>query len=128
MHKAPQRWQDWVNAILGAWLFIAPWVLKTTIAPNSSWNAWIAGTLIVATAAGALATPQYRSAEWTNLALGFWVFISPWVLGFAAVTAAAWNAWIIGAAVVILAAWALAEMPRTPQHQGPTGQRQGQPR
>ena len=21
------RWQDWLNLILGAWLFISPWVL-----------------------------------------------------------------------------------------------------
>jgi hypothetical protein len=41
--------------------------------------------------------------EWVNLALGVWIFIAPWVLGFATggYVAAAWDHWIIGALVFI---------------------------
>jgi len=115
MEHAWKRWQDWTNLIAGAWLFIAPWALSTAGDPNSSWNAWIIGALIVCTGLWALAAPESQAAEWSTLLLGGWTFLAPWVLGFAAVTAAAWNAWIVGAVIFILAAWVLATMPRTSQ-------------
>lgn len=37
--------------------------------------------------------------------LGAWMFVSPWALGFAALTdRAAWVAWVLGAAILILGA------------------------
>ena len=33
-----RRWQDWANLILGAWIFVSPWVLNydgTTAAVNA---------------------------------------------------------------------------------------------
>jgi len=47
-----------------------------------------------------------------NLILGIVLFVSPWVIGFAATTPAAWNAWIVGAVlalVAVTALWAVAE-------------------
>lgn len=36
-------------------------------------------------------------------ALGVWMFVSPWVLGFSALAnQAAWVAWVLGAAILIL--------------------------
>jgi SPW repeat len=52
---------------------------------------------------------ENRMLDWILVALGIWLFISPWVLSFAAEAAAhnaggvhaashaAWNAWVIGA-------------------------------
>jgi hypothetical protein len=36
--------------------------------------------------------------------VGVLIFISPWVLGFTALTPMAWSAWIVGVLAVILAA------------------------
>lgn len=49
--------------------------------------------------------------DWAELVLGVWLFISPWVLGYSDVGAAAGNAYIIGAAIAILAIAELS-MPR----------------
>ena len=38
---------------------------------------------------------------------GLGLALSPWILGFTATTAAAWNAWLAGAVIAILAIWAL---------------------
>lgn len=47
-----------------------------------------------------------------NLLLGVWLFVSPWVLGYAAgMPVAAWNALFLGIAIVVLAAVAM-YMPR----------------
>jgi hypothetical protein len=48
-----------------------------------------------------------RWQDWVNLALGAWMIISPWVLGFADPnSAAAVSAWVLGAGIVIFAGMA----------------------
>lgn len=42
-----------------------------------------------------------------NIVAGLGLLLSPWYLGYASETFAAWNAWIIGAAVALIAAVAL---------------------
>jgi hypothetical protein len=46
-----QVWEEWINLLLGAWLFASPWVLKFSDNPTISWNAWIVGALIFLIAA-----------------------------------------------------------------------------
>lgn len=98
------RWQDWANLILGAWLFISPWVMRSTGSFNG--DAWVVGGLIVLVSLWALAMPTSGAAEWSNIVLGIWLFISPWVLRYF-FTTPTWNAWIVGILVIIFAAWAL---------------------
>ena len=101
-----KRWQDWSNVILGVWLFSAPYWM-TPYDTSSAWNAWILGILIIAAALWALAVPESRAAEWSNVMFGAWMFVAPWILGFSVSAAVAWNAWIVGALVVLLSLGAL---------------------
>jgi hypothetical protein len=48
-----------------------------------------------------------RSREWLNLVLAVILFVSPWVLGFAGETAAAWTAWGTGIVIGALAVAAI---------------------
>ncbi len=105
-----RRWQDWVLLAGGVWLFLAPWILSTADNAASSWNAWILGILVIATAWWALAQPTERTPEWLQGLYGIWLFVAPWVLGFATLAAAAWNAWIVGIGLVLFALLAYAEM------------------
>jgi len=82
------RWQDWLNLLLGAWLFISPWALgfakaggaaTSTYSHAAAFNAWIVGVIVVLLSIAALARTQPWE-EWLNLLAGFWLFISPWVL------------------------------------------------
>jgi uncharacterized membrane protein len=104
------RWQDWVNLILGIWLFISPWVYATTSAvakSHSEWNCWILGIIVVVMALWALSQPEQRFPEWINVIAGIWLFIAPWALGFSTVFhSAAMNQWVVGVIVFILAIWA----------------------
>jgi SPW repeat len=43
---AVSLWQEWVNLILGIWLFIAPWVLAFIAMQRASWDHWIVGVLV----------------------------------------------------------------------------------
>lgn len=48
-----------------------------------------------------------RWQDWVQLALGAWLFVSPWVLGYTKIAGAAANAYLIGAALVVFAIIAL---------------------
>lgn len=45
--------------------------------------------------------------HWIKLVLGFWVVVSPWVLGFSGITTALWSNIIAGALICIFALWGL---------------------
>jgi hypothetical protein len=76
------------------------------VAMYAAWNAWVLGVIIFLLSLSAVS--QFTStSEWINILLGIWVFIAPWVLGFAHIPAAAWDHWIVGAVIVILGLWSL---------------------
>ena len=101
-------WQDWVNLVLGIWLFIVPWVIAPVAAGVTGWNAWLIGAAIFFVSLWALAMPSSPWPEWINIVLGAWLFIAPWVLGYAIGSTRSWDAWIVGVVVVVLATWAVA--------------------
>lgn len=100
-------WQDWVNLVLGVWLFLAPWFGLGESQP-AAWNSWIFGLAIAVLAIGAISQPQ-KWEEWTNLAIGVWLILAPFVLGFSGETGALWNHVIIGVLVGADALWAMRE-------------------
>lgn len=102
-----KHWQDSVNVVLGAWLVASPWLLGYQAQSNLKWNSVILGLLIAAVALYAM-VQVFAWEEWVGMLFGAWLIVSPWVLGFSAVTAAMLNAVIVGAAVAALALWALA--------------------
>src|SRR4051794_4409985 len=66
-------------------------------------------------------TTSRRWQDWVNLVLAVWLFISPWILAYAASGAApaggetataysaAWNAWIFGVVAAVVALWAMSQ-------------------
>jgi hypothetical protein len=105
------KWCDVANLILGAILFLSPWILGFE-AGAASENAYIAGIVIAVLAIAALAAFAVWE-EWLNLIVGLWTLVSPWVLGFQGTTAMTVHV-IIGAGVAILAAIELWIMSQTP--------------
>ena len=98
------RWQDVVNLLLGAWLFISPWVLGFSDAGLVATSAWVFGIIVAGLALAAIFA--YRIwEEWVEAAIGAWVFISPWVLGATSNPRILWSSLIAGALLAILALW-----------------------
>lgn len=106
-----KRWQDWLNLLIGIWLFISPWVMGY-VGSNAAanWNAWILGVAIVVFSAIAVSLPQAWE-EVINILLGIWMVISSWVIGVTS-RAVETNFVIVGLLVILFAAWAMA-MSRT---------------
>ena len=47
-------WKEWIAIAAGGWLFLSPWLLGFSYAPNARWNAWMLGALVFYVAAWAL--------------------------------------------------------------------------
>ncbi|SMF27794.1 SPW repeat-containing protein [Tistlia consotensis] len=114
------RWQEWVNLVLGLWVVVSPWAVAQAIASAEGvgaaamWDDYLVGIAVALLAAAALVAFQPWE-DWLNLALGCWLLVSPWVLGFSSSAALMWNAVVVGALIVVFAGWALAEEPAKKQ-------------
>jgi hypothetical protein len=117
MEVAMDKWRnpaacDVANLILGALLFISPWIFR--FSPGAeSWNAWIAGGIIAVLSIAALAAFA-EWEEWINLIVGLWILVSPWALEFSDSINAMRTAVIIGAIVAVIAAVELWILHRSP--------------
>jgi len=110
------RWQDWINLLLGAWLFASPWLMNyADELPKAAWNAWAAGAGIVLFAAVAMYMPKLWE-EGINVLLGAWVAVSPWVLAFTSNKDVTTNSVVIGSIITLLAIWAMAQDPDFRKH------------
>ena len=78
-------WENIVNLVIGAWAVAAPWLYRGGELSNASslinWSFWLVGA-VLALAAGLALWDLRPWEEWTNLTLGFWLILSPWVLSF----------------------------------------------
>jgi len=104
--KQMKHWQDPVNAIVGVWLILSPWALSFQSDLSAMANAVIVGLLLIAAALGAIFVPRAWE-EWTETALGAWLAVSPWVLGFSTLQTATGSAVLSGIVVMALALWVL---------------------
>jgi len=103
---------DVANLILGAILFLSPWIWNFD-AGRPSQNAMIVGIIMAVLAIAALSAFAVWE-EWLNLIVGLWAVISPWVLGFHASTTETTVHVVIGIAVAVLAAieiWIASQTP-----------------
>ncbi len=94
-----------LDVLLGIWLLISPWVLmfQSGVAVG---NDVVLGIIVAIVAGIRFSNPEQSTSglSWLNFLLGFWVLISPWVLGFATLPAPLWNNIACGVAIMILAA------------------------
>ena len=71
---------DLYSLMVGLFLFASPWLF---VFPNEDAriDIWASSALVAATSI--IAIVMFSDwEEWLNLLLGFWLVISPWVLGF----------------------------------------------
>lgn len=113
--KAWSRWQDWVNVVLGLWLFVSPWLLGVSGVESASRTAWVLGALVVAAALWALASPQSVYAEACNAVLGLAALVAPWVVGFSDLGVTVWSFFISGVIILVLSAWILLQLSGEPK-------------
>lgn len=112
--KATDNWQDIVSLVLGVWLILSPWALAFTGIDAALWNVVLFGAVIAMMAFMAI-IDFHEWEEWADMAIGLWLIVSPWVLGFATMRAGAadgayaatLNVVVVGVLTLGMAAWSL---------------------
>ncbi len=96
-----RRWQDWTVVVLGAIMFVTPFVFGDTGQTVAASVAYVLGLLVIL--AGVAGAAMVRSGGFALVpaVLAVILFVSPWLFGFTAVTALAWSAWIIAILIAL---------------------------
>src|SRR5579864_3766432 len=92
---------SWINALLGIWVIVSPFVLNYRV-PRVVWSNVIAGGVVLVIAL-VRSCVRKQVWSWINIILGIWIIISPFVLGFLS-EVEMWNNIALG---IIIAAIAL---------------------
>jgi hypothetical protein len=71
---------DLYNLLLAALLLASPWLFKLSNGV-AKMEMWAGGAVIAAISLAAIAA-YANWEEWANVAIGLWLVISPWALGF----------------------------------------------
>lgn len=99
-NEVPNKRLEWTNLVLGAGLACSAFIFAGL--PAAAWNAGIVGTLIVC--CSAMALYRYGAwAEWSNLALGSWAVVAPFLLGFGSAQTPIWTHVVVGICVATIA-------------------------
>ena len=105
--RTSYSWSNGLMLVLAIWLFVSPWILTAPAMGAWAWNAWVVAVIMGALAIAALAQiAQWE--DWVTLALGAWLFFSPWIYGYAMMQAAAWNSYIVGVLAAVISIWGIA--------------------
>ncbi len=108
-----KRWLDGINVLLGAWMFLSPWILGFADSRGpASWSAWVLGAAIFIFGLAAASYPGVWE-EAVTLILGVLSVISPWLLGFRNDTTPVTNAVVVGLLVTGFAVAATLTDPAT---------------
>jgi hypothetical protein len=65
------RWQEWITLILGAWVFVSPWIFGFTASQAITLNYLIVGAVMFVCSGAAIA--RNESAEWISLIAAVWL-------------------------------------------------------
>ena len=98
-HKS---WEDMATLFLGFVLMISPWIVSQTTSGDAIANAGIIGFFLILLA-GFEMSRLHRWEEVAALLLGLWMIVSPYVLGYEALTPLATVHQATGALVSVLA-------------------------
>ena len=104
-------WQDWVSYFLGLWVFGSPWFIEHAMigtqpeaGSRGMVNLWVVGLAVVLLTTLAINGNMRARFQLAVFALGAWLLLSPWIIGFTATAPLMWNAVTCGALILSLPA------------------------
>jgi hypothetical protein len=104
-----------VEAAIGVWLALSPWLIGSGGSTVLRWNDVAAGLLLATIAVARLVRPSVPRTPTLSFGLGAWTIVAAFVLSFQngnTGTAPLWNAICCGAALTLAAAWSTTETER----------------
>lgn len=95
---------DRINLLLGALLFVSPWLLGFSGEQTAALNAQIFGALIVVLTLAEMFTFKMWE-EWISGAVGVWLLFAPFILGFNQMIPAFAIHILVGMLAIIMVVW-----------------------
>lgn len=100
------RWW-WINVLLSIVLLLSPVYSVMWNNVPAAWNTWLFGAVALVIAIYELIVGGRARAGILNVLIGIWLFLSPWIVGYAGMNGVAWTNWIVGILLCIDTLWAL---------------------
>ncbi|MBX2997624.1 MAG: SPW repeat protein [Caldilineaceae bacterium] len=110
---------NWIMAVVGIWVAIAPFLLRYGHIATARWNDLIVGlTIFVLAIASALTSYEngIRTMGWVTTMAGLWLLLAPFILGYSVVVIALWTDIIAGAVILALSMSVERELPQIVRH------------
>jgi len=101
----PQAGRNKGTIVLGAWEMLAPLILGYASRTDALLNGLLCGAVYILLGIGALRTAREQARRNLNgwmIALGVWLVLAPFVLGYGGAAAPVWNDVIVGVIGVVL--------------------------
>jgi hypothetical protein len=115
LRRAYVEWTSGVDALVGIWLIVAPWVLGFSDVPSAMWTDISVGTTIMLVALLRILNPdQTVPLGWVNVVLGACFITAPFVIPYASgvrTNPIYWNDILSGVGVLWFAIWSMAAAP-----------------
>ena len=100
-NSSASGWKSSIELVIGLWLLLAPLALGFFNVPSAALVTILVATVVFFVSQLGIANQQPWE-EWVNLIAAGILIVSPWLFGYAAETAATWNAIIAGGLLVAL--------------------------
>ncbi len=89
-------------AVGALWLFVSPWAYGFSDS-RDAWNAWLVGAVMFLCSLVRLIGPARTTIfSYVNTVLAIWIFISPWIFGYAGVGPRLTNSLAVGVFIFAL--------------------------
>ena len=107
-HREQVETASGLDVLAGIWLMVSPFVLdfgRFNLEHATANNLVLGFMVAVLASVRAFAAQRQAWLSWINAAVGLWVWLSPWILGFSAYRSATTNNIVLGVIVIVLACW-----------------------
>ncbi len=104
--KLSLRWW-WVNILLCVILLASPVYSVMWGNVPATWNTWIFAAVALVMSIYELIVGGRALGGILNALIGIWLFLSPWIVGYAGMNGVAWTNWIVGILLCANTLWAL---------------------
>jgi hypothetical protein len=101
-------WPNVVNALIGLWFVIAPFVLGYSGQTGAMWTSIVGGAILFVLGGWAALDENTRRQRWVqyvNGLVGIWFVLFPFVFALSATPAILWTSLIGGIVALVLSAW-----------------------
>lgn len=101
-------WANVVNALVGIWFILAPFILKYSDHAGALWTSIIGGAILLVLAGWAVLSEEARKQRWIQYVdglVGIWFIIFPFVFALTARPNVSWTSIVGGLIALVLSAW-----------------------